>query len=496
MSSVNHPVHLQSGPQTHKTLDDFHVWPLKYRHWQFEIAEGENHEVWVRTRDLRLFWPKFPDDRQLRQTHGRSMLYASRNKIYYLSERSMRQLLQRSRTQSIYPEVLKFLDWFDRNVMRVAEGKRTNHRLEQVNAFRDQHAKDVQIGPLAPHRASPRLEESTLTQEPLARWAMERDESETPRVFHPEARLIRTSWGQWARDQAAGIGAWWLEWLRGQKRLVLTYVLAISVAALPGRLAYLLLPAGLDVTQEYARLLWGAALLTMVSVVLITLCVIAVSRYTWRSFGLHGGKVWATGIYAMFLPWWPAVVVGNSDQELMENWWDLVRGNYRPVVVEADPHLGRIVLRGEMKFGSSEALRSTLERNPSYTLIELESPGGYVIEGERMAKMISQRGLDTVAFERCASACTLLFASGKDRYLGDQVQMGFHRSGTRYGPVGSGWSSTDHRMADYYAQRGVTEEFVRRALKPSIVEIWWAPHPDMYQAGYATLRWSERKSGY
>jgi hypothetical protein len=496
MSSANQAETFHKGPQTHKTLDDFHVWPVKHRHWQFEIAESEAHEVWVRTSDLRLFWPKFPDDRQLRQTHSRSLLYASRDKIYYISQRSMRQLLQRSRTQSIYPDVLKFLDWFDRNVSRVAESKRVNHQLEQVNSFREQHAQDIQIGPLPPHRASPTLDESTLMQEPLSKWAMEHEDSDTPRVFHPDARIIRTNWAQWSKEQAAGLGRWWLEWFCGQKHLLLTYVLALCVAALPGRLAYLLLPAGLDVTQDYARLLWGEALLTLVSVILIIMCVVAVSRFTWRAFGLHGGKLWATAIYAMFLPWWPTVVIGNSDQELLENWWDLVRGNYRPVAVEVDPHLGRIVLRGEMKFGSSEALRSVLEHNPGYTLVELESPGGYVIEGERMAQLIAKRGLDTVAFDQCASACTLLFASGKDRYLGAQVQMGFHRSGTRYGPIGSGWSNTDYRMADYYAQRGVNEGFIRRALKPSNAEIWWAPHPDMYAAGYATLRWSERKSGY
>jgi hypothetical protein len=139
------------------------------------------------------------------------------------------------------------------------------------------------------------------------------------------------------------------------------------------QLAPLPLPASLDVTHEYAQLLWGAALLTLVSFIVISVRLVAAGRYTWRLFGLHGGKLWVAPIYAMFPPRWPAVVVVNSDQHLLQNWWDLVRGNYRPVAVDVGPHLGRIVLRGVMKFGSAEALRSVLEHNASYTLIQLEA---------------------------------------------------------------------------------------------------------------------------
>jgi hypothetical protein len=72
----------------------------------------------------------------------------------------MRQLFQLSLTQSIYREVLKFLDWFDRDVIRVAESKRSNHRLEQVNAFREQHARYIQIGPLRSTVSHPTWESS------------------------------------------------------------------------------------------------------------------------------------------------------------------------------------------------------------------------------------------------------------------------------------------------------------------------------------------------
>lgn len=72
----------------------------------------------------------------------------------------------------------------------------------------------------------------------------------------------------------------------------------------------------------------------------------------------------------------------------------------------------------------------------------------------------------------------------------------FTASGTRYGPVGEGWSATDHAIADYYVQRGVEQRFVNKALATSSADLWVAPHAEQYASGFAGLRWSERKAGY
>lgn len=33
--------------RVYKNLDEFHDWPLKYRHWHIEVAENDDHEIWV-----------------------------------------------------------------------------------------------------------------------------------------------------------------------------------------------------------------------------------------------------------------------------------------------------------------------------------------------------------------------------------------------------------------------------------------------------------------
>ena len=190
------------------------------------------------------------------------------------------------------------------------------------------------------------------------------------------------------------------------------------------------------------------------------------------------------------------VVAGNGwELQLIEEWWDVVRGKNEPAQVYADPSLGRIVITGQFRLGSAEAFEAVVKANRKFQLVQIESPGGYVAEGFRMAKLIEQYKLSTVSFEDCHSACTLLLAAGETRYLGPKVMVGFHRSGTKYGPVGDGWSWTDYQIAKYYQSRGVQMAFIRQALIPSIREIWIAPHAQMYEAGYATIKWEERPAG-
>jgi hypothetical protein len=51
---------------------------------------------------------------------------------------------------------------------------------------------------------------------------MRREDPEMPRVFHPEALVIRTSCGQWAGEQAIRLGHWWREWYLAEERLAWT----------------------------------------------------------------------------------------------------------------------------------------------------------------------------------------------------------------------------------------------------------------------------------
>lgn len=130
------------------------------------------------------------------------------------------------------------------------------------------------------------------------------------------------------------------------------------------------------------------------------------------------------------------------------------------------------------------------------TLVQVEGPGGYAYEGMQMARLIQSQHLDTVTMENCASACTLLLVAGADRYLGPEAKVGFHRSGTDYFNPSKSWTRTDFELADFYRSRDTSDEFVKQALDTPFNRVWYPDSAQMYAAGYATKRWSERKSGY
>jgi hypothetical protein len=60
------------GPSTEfltvKTLDDFATWPVKHRHWSFDLLEDDAHDIWINTTHLRAFFAALPSDRQLKQS--------------------------------------------------------------------------------------------------------------------------------------------------------------------------------------------------------------------------------------------------------------------------------------------------------------------------------------------------------------------------------------------------------------------------------------------
>jgi hypothetical protein len=313
--------------QTLKNLGDYEVWPVKHRHWVFEVAEDEAHGIWVRTQDLRAFWEKFPADRELKSTHSSALLYAGDSKSYYITQRAMRQILQRSKSHSFHPEVLKFIDWFDRNVGRVAENKRTGMQLTESNTHREQQEQRVHLGPLRPGLVSPGMEESTLALSQEERWALAREDGAPPKVFHPEARVIRMGWRQWLGLGLPAARTWLGGIWRGQANLWVTFGLAALLGLLPSAVRRSLAPEQpYDWPQASERLIWGHVLIAALSAVIALGILVVTTRCTQRSMGVRGMRWLALALYCVVLSFLPELVVGSFDRGLFASWWERVRG--------------------------------------------------------------------------------------------------------------------------------------------------------------------------
>ncbi|MFY8041528.1 MAG: ATP-dependent Clp protease proteolytic subunit, partial [Rhodoferax sp.] len=251
-------------------------------------------------------------------------------------------------------------------------------------------------------------------------------------------------------------------------------------------------------TGAYKLRQWGAVILTALSPLGALWWSVALMRCGLQRH--KAGSSMLTSLAAFVLGVCVMVQTATSSfgmaGEWVSGWWRTVHDDLQVTEVLHNPHLGRIVLRGEIGFGSLVALEKAINTKPTLTLLEVESPGGYAVEGLAMARLIEKHKLDTVSLGQCASACTLLLVAGQERYLGPEAKVGFHRSWSYAGGFGNGWNRTDYAIADFYSARNTADAFIKTALDTPGYRLWFPTAGQMFDAGYATKRWDERKSGY
>ena len=189
------------------------------------------------------------------------------------------------------------------------------------------------------------------------------------------------------------------------------------------------------------------------------------------------------------------MLLASGAREITLNLYDAATNGRSPLQVWADPILGRIVVQGHITHDSDRLFSEVVQASPQLTVVQIESLGGYVNESMAMARLIRSQNLDTVTFNMCASACTLIFVAGRNRYIGPDALFGFHRAG--YAGMGSTerLDEADQHMASFYQSMGATSEIGQGTLATPHHSLWKPLQSELFAANYATLRWSERPSG-
>ncbi|MGD9740137.1 MAG: hypothetical protein AB7U48_12145 [Bauldia sp.] len=132
-----------------------------------------------------------------------------------------------------------------------------------------------------------------------------------------------------------------------------------------------------------------------------------------------------------------------------------------PATVSIDAENRAIIIEGGIKFGLAEALETALAEAPETEVLVLASPGGRVGAAGAAMDVIRAHGLSTYTNADCASACTLLFAAGRERVIGPDGRLGYHAASSGY--------RFDPQIADdpYYERllrdAGIDADFVERA---------------------------------
>lgn len=86
-----------------------------------------------------------------------------------------------------------------------------------------------------------------------------------------------------------------------------------------------------------------------------------------------------------------------------------------------------IKFNGYINFGITSEFINHLKQNPDIKGLLINSRGGYTAVAERLSKIIRENKLETYSTEKCLSACTIVFASGIQRYKTKNSAIGFHK---------------------------------------------------------------------
>lgn len=130
-----------------------------------------------------------------------------------------------------------------------------------------------------------------------------------------------------------------------------------------------------------------------------------------------------------------------------------------------------IELTGGFKFGLTNSFAEALAAAPGIRTVHLHSSGGRLGEAEKLATIIRERGLATYVAAGCASACTLAYSAGRERWIAPAGQLGFH------GPAFPGMTRRElaGSVRDWkkqFLKAGFDAAFVDRALAVPNTDLW------------------------
>lgn len=449
------------------------TWPARYKANIVEVHESHRHQIWIASAEVRKVITSLKPDSRLEKEYSTDFRKLDRSSRIFFSERALRSELTRLRST----EALKFLAWLDKDVYYPAARKRGDAeplKLMVVNrepgsTVDDEEERHVPARKLPPPVRPARVHAPAAKTQGALRQGASRNPA--LRAWRGEYDILPTFlWG----------GLVMLAWT------LVTWALVL----------WAIDPANYDGSYRAKQWLL-VSLAPSVPAGVIWWCVSVMRSVMKRQAEMRSLALGAGAFVTCFVILLNAMAFSRGiAKEWFSGWWAMVTDDLRTAQVMHDPVLGRIVVRGDTGWGSYKALEAAINMKPKLTLVELQGPGGYVVEGYAMARLIERHKLDTVVLDRCYSACTLTMAAGQERYLGPNARLGFHRSGTDYLNVSKTWTKVDHYMADYYRSRGTSEDFVKRALDTPFNKLWIPSYQEVLGSGYVTKAWEERKAGY
>jgi hypothetical protein len=146
-----------------------------------------------------------------------------------------------------------------------------------------------------------------------------------------------------------------------------------------------------------------------------------------------------------------------------------------------------VEISGEMSFGTADSLQAILDQTPSVKTLRLNTTGGWISEGQRLARLVEQHQLATYTTTECDSACLLVFLAGNPRWLGPGARLGFHQASVA-GVSGEVAEKGNQLFRDAMMYRGAPTQFIDHALSIPPSDIWYPTQRELEQAHLVTER--------
>jgi hypothetical protein len=147
-----------------------------------------------------------------------------------------------------------------------------------------------------------------------------------------------------------------------------------------------------------------------------------------------------------------------------------------------------LLVTGVIGPGSYEEFRSALDRGTPQ-LVVIDGPGGVLGEALMIGQEVRRRHLSTLvgAHHSCASACAIVFLSGRSKYVGAGAVIGLHSASYADGRADPEATAV---MADYLRGVGVPNATLKRMARTAPSDIRWLTKSEQRAIGIQAFKGS------
>ena len=136
-------------------------------------------------------------------------------------------------------------------------------------------------------------------------------------------------------------------------------------------------------------------------------------------------------------------------------------------------------LRGDIKAGDYVKFRSYFADQRRIVGLDLDSPGGSLPEGFRIAILTRQKRLSTYVANECDSACAFIFLMGRKRYVSKQARIGVHAVGNDDGSEDRGAIRDTIQFARLFAKLGIPSSTIGKMVATPPRKITYLDQADL-----------------